>query len=1191
MAITKDDLKLFQSQDNSDNDSGGGARTSNEVVDAQVNNLFPDISRIDTVSGDVALRKVFPVVNTDNRDIYYGAHAMLRDTPDDPNVSALLFYTKDAFDKRSGAQNKIEAYVVPSYRSTFYLYGKHIAGAKAVTFLQREEEPLPNVGDVYYIQDGIKEQYIRVIDIEHAIITVTFQGNDYKRRRIIATIDQPLSTEFTGSEFNPTGQLSGTADTYDTQVADAAKYYGTKTLKTDAISGGRSVDVDDIFEQLVPSTKAQNPLVNQQALQNGDILVPDPTGVESSKNVTYADTMILPSPISPGTLRGAGVTDDGNGNFFISGSPAGKIDYKTGTISKTYPITGTVNLYWIPASVYTAGVDYSYNKRITQENQGLVHVLNVTPVPTAPNYYVEYRSQGRWYRILANQDGTLGSDAQVGVGTLNINGDGTATFSISLGALPDIDSDIIYSWGSGESTTSVRNEITNNAQMTLEYTLPHNNIVATSLNMTLTTPSGDTTIGVNSSNQITSNRGADIGGYFDDRRGLLIIETLNSSSAILPAVDTTDDVTITYDTQDEPATNEPGGEGVIANPVFTEFEPTSMPFGHDPASWTGYRHELGQAITEGTMELFINLRVGMSDIPLPWWESEVCRLWGTRTGALLSSTHPGYMIFGTFSPTGDVVFYIRKGLPRIVINSNQAPIYNATGSGGYGANAVPTYVEDTNAKLGEYVSSVEIRLQTQRIPDVNPKTSHSLTQTFSQNAQFKIGLVPSLTGSITLEAGQIGLVGQDIVTRDSNVFDFNTNAQIGNFNAKSGLIALSYWKNLTRFSTVAYSAFVDVTLPVKYVQYAAFRTASQTLVTSSFQLRYETENGSFSATTSAEGVITGTDIDTAKSYVDVITGMAVIHFTARVKPDSIKYDAVAETSLPLDPELLGLNPVRLPSNGRVPVFQAGSTLVIFNEAVTDVGTPAAGSTVNLARQLQAYIEVVDVNGKRLANNQFTADRENGTVTFADPLLLQDKYAEALTPPLSIVDRVEDMVLCSDAQVNGTLGLASPLTRDYPTGSKVASALVWGDIGARYFDLFSQVYFDEWADAPTQDLTTSKYDDINYPIQVNNKDSLAGRWMIKFTTSSTVDVIHEVLGVVESNINIVVDNVAPINPATNAPYFTMLKEGFGSGWVISNIIRFNMESGDENMWVIRTVQPGQLTQAQDSMELEIRGDAN
>lgn len=1188
MAITDDDLKLFQAQDNSDNDSGGGARTKNEVIDAQVNNLFPDISRIDTVSGDVALRKVFPVVNTDNRDIYYGAHAMLRDTPDDPNVSALLFYTDDAFDKRVGAQNQIEAYVVPSFRSNFYLYGKHIKGAKAVTFIQREEETLPSVGEVYYLEEGVNNQYIRVIDIESTVITLTYQGSEYKRRRVIATIDQSLERDFTGSEFRPDGQIPDTTNTFDTQVADAAKYYGTKTLIADAIAGGRKVDVDSIFEQLVPSTKSQTPLVNQQALQNGDILIPDDNGLEISKVISLTNdaVIVLPTPISPGSLRGANLADDGNGGLLIGGLPSGAIDYKTGTLSVNRNVNTSVTAYWIPATVYNANIDYSLSIEITQENQGNVYVRNVTPVPTVPNFYVDYRSQGRWYRILANQDGTLGSDPQVGVGTLSDNGDGSATFSVTLGALPDIDSNMVYSWGSGESTTTVRDEINDVAQMVLQYQLPHRNIVPSTFSMSLDTPLGSTDITVDASNQIVSNRSTAISGYFDDRNGMLIIETLNGNGAILPDVNATDNVTLSYETQEEPAANEPGGEGVINNPTFTEFQPITLPLAYNPDDWTGYKTNLGQTINDGYLELSINIKVGTSEIPLPWWESQVCRMTGRRSGLLLPSSHPRSFVFGEFKPNGEVMFYIRKNAPRSVISSVFTP-----SDDGYSYTTKSVITTAGNAQLGKFDSAIEIRLQAEKIPDVNDKTPHSLTQTFNQNASIVVGLVPNLAGSVKMEVGKINTSGQDVYTKDGNVFDYVTGEQIGSVNNESGVMTLKYWKNLTSFSTVAYSAFVDVTLPVKYIEFAAFRTAAQSLVTSSFQLRYTTENGSFSATTNSDGVFSGTDIDVTKSYVDTISGLAVVFFTARVDPESIRYDAVAETSLPLDPELLGLNPVRLPSNGRVPIFQAGSTLIIFNEAVTEIGTPAAGSTVTLARQLQAYIEVVDVNGKRLARDQFTADRENGTVVFASPLLLQDKYAEALTPPLSVVDRVEDMVLCSNAQINGTLSLVSPLTREYPAGSKVASALVWGDIGARYFNLFSQVYFDDWSDVPTQDLTTARYDDVNYPIQVNNKDSLAGRWMIQFVTSTTVNVVHEILGVVASAINITLDDVKPINPATNAPYFVMLKEGFGSGWTTSNIIRFNMESGDENMWIIRTVQPGQLTQVKDSMEIEIRGDAN
>ena len=47
MAITNDDVKLFESQRLTDEEDGGGRVTGREVIDGNVNNLFQDISRID----------------------------------------------------------------------------------------------------------------------------------------------------------------------------------------------------------------------------------------------------------------------------------------------------------------------------------------------------------------------------------------------------------------------------------------------------------------------------------------------------------------------------------------------------------------------------------------------------------------------------------------------------------------------------------------------------------------------------------------------------------------------------------------------------------------------------------------------------------------------------------------------------------------------------------------------------------------------------------------------------------------------------------------------------------------------------------------------------------------------------------------------------------------------------------------
>ena len=59
MAITNDDVKLFEGQRLIDEADGGGLVTGREVIDGNANNLFQDISRIDRTVGDVALRKAF----------------------------------------------------------------------------------------------------------------------------------------------------------------------------------------------------------------------------------------------------------------------------------------------------------------------------------------------------------------------------------------------------------------------------------------------------------------------------------------------------------------------------------------------------------------------------------------------------------------------------------------------------------------------------------------------------------------------------------------------------------------------------------------------------------------------------------------------------------------------------------------------------------------------------------------------------------------------------------------------------------------------------------------------------------------------------------------------------------------------------------------------------------------------------
>lgn len=1158
MAITNTDIVLYQAQDNTDNDNGGGSRTSNVVADGAVNNLFPDISRIDTTSGDVALRKVFPVINTDNRDIYYGAHSMLRATPSDPNVSAMIFYTGSPHDIRREAQDEIEAYVVPSYKAPFYLFGDHIKGSRAVTFLQRLEELLPDVGETYLLKYGAQEQYVRITNIDAREVTLSYLQNDYKRRRVVAEITQPLTDDFVGSQFNPDGQLPNTTDTFVTQIADAANFYGTKTLDVDANQGQTAINVDDIFEQLVPSTTQQTPLVNKDAVSQGEVLVQDSQAGELSQSVAWDanGNASIPTPVTPESLRvpSGGLTDDGNGNVLNSSlEVVGSIDYKTGSISQTERVNLNDLIYWVPATVVESRIQFTRSTPVTQENQGYVYIMNVAPVPTGSDVYVDYRSGGRSYRITGNNDGTLGIDATVGTGSVNDNGDGTATITVTLGATPDIDSTIIYSWGSDDYLINMRDEIQAVTDFFVKIDLGNKLIDSTGFTFSYTNPSGTSYSLTVDANGDIDDTPTNLIGKVDFQEGVMYLRPKTAGTAsqfpdMSTGASSNNTFTIAYNYGDEPAAGQQGELNVINNPAFVADQ-----------------YDIGEAIEQDSV--VVRLEVLINDSNGFYVPSRELVL-KSYEGFLRES--PDSQVVGTVTAQGVVTLDIPTRTTKNSTYTRELGVVFVDGS--------------TNRYRIGNINSLEYRTAAL----ASYPNAYSQTVIAADITTVGVNTYEGIVGRVTFTMG-----GTDYYAVNGNVYRMDDGKQVGTLNPIAGKFEIepAELPSVLEFSFDV--IFADLSGDYLSIKELSFRTSATDLTTSSLILRYSTENGSFTATTDANGVFTGTDIDVANSYVDTRTGAVHLEFTAVIDPTSVRYDAVAETTLPLDPELLGLNPVRLPPNGKVPVFKPGYHLVIFNEQSTDiVGTPSAGQTVNLSRDKQSYIEVVDVNGARLAFDQYTADRDAGTVTFADPLNLVDRNGDAMTGPYSIVDRVEDMVLCTDAQVSGLLRISAPLQRNYLAGeTKIASCLVWGDVGARYFNLFSQQTFDGWFDEPTTDPITAQYDDVNYPIQIVNKDSVAGRWMVRFKSSTTVEVIEENLGVVLANVTISTTNVAPINPATGQPYWVMDFNGFGSGWVTGNIIRFNTESGEENMWLIRTVQSGQLTEEIDSMDLEIRGDAN
>src|SRR5690554_6269858 len=162
MTINADDVKLLKSQRLTDEEDGGGRATGEAVTDGEMNNLFPDISRLDRTLGRINLRKVFAGVMTDNADAYLGAHSIVTEAPKDPRVSVLLFNTDSQVDERRDARTLIEGYVVPSTTARFELLGDQFAGQRAITGIQRLEARPPEVGEVYQLVNGLDRKSTRL---------------------------------------------------------------------------------------------------------------------------------------------------------------------------------------------------------------------------------------------------------------------------------------------------------------------------------------------------------------------------------------------------------------------------------------------------------------------------------------------------------------------------------------------------------------------------------------------------------------------------------------------------------------------------------------------------------------------------------------------------------------------------------------------------------------------------------------------------------------------------------------------------------------------------------------------------------------------------------------------------------------------------------------------------------------------
>ncbi len=1182
------EIKLFRPQRLTDNPDGGGLATATVVVDGEVNNVFDDISRVDRVNGELSLRKVFAIADTEDTELFSDLHAIVQAPPLDPRVSSVIFRTNAGWgDQRSDAQDYVERYLDPSVITRMIPYDRQLQGQRTVLVYQRAELSLPEIGEVYALVNDTAgtSEFFRVQDVDHEVQTFTDERGDFQARIITLTIGQPLSREFTGSQPNRYFSAAGTASLIRRTIAsDAARFRGVVRLAEDAPSGSLTVKVESIFAQLVPAATSEVAVTD--APPAGTVsLVPSREGRVTAGG--GGREWSFPTSIVPMSLTSSGsigiVSDDGTGRVIsASGSVVGSIDYVEGTITLNSE-PGTVNFSYRPAAAVSKAAHTEVTP-VTLSNRGYVYPITLRPIPAAGSLSVSFRAQGRWYTLQDDGSGALRGDTGVGVGSISFQ---TGTASVTLGALPDVGSAIIWSWGIATEYQIRTGDVAIQAP-SFRFQLGAGNCEPATLGWSWT--AGGT--------PRTATAAAD-GTISGDASGRVIHATgeVLLRPAVLP--DSNSTFTAAYEagsTETEVFTPVAAGGSVVI--TLSELpRPGSLAATFQVSSVGMY----GQAVAH-QVALIDDGAGGLLDLsgaPVPGgtvaYSTGVLTMPVTYSQAGASAVREEYV--GTLPGRTPLASTQRYGLAA-------RPMKRV---GALNFAHFPAAFQDE--------SPVTVTYKRDDFADTPLVEEHL-------GGALELDLTPGVTNRIVPGGINFSFQSQTYFERAGTLYrgsDSQAASAVpaGTLNHSTGVATITLWLGGSAPSLTVRALLTEIaTIPVFVVH---GRTPGSPLRPGTFTIRaIRARDGvEVMATADNNGNLTSSSIhgvvDSVNGVFSVAFGAYVLDSTLspedrledwydpayvdedgyiwrpeEILPSTVRFNCVVQVALPIDPAIIKVNPVRLPMDGRVPVIRAGDTLVIHDPQPYTLPNPLTpGGLVLLPRSGLASVAVYDQAGLGVPLAQLgDVDLDAGEITVADPLDL-DGYEL----PLVAIHSVEDMALCLDSQITGEVAIAQPLTHDYTAdNSLLSSALILGDAQARYEHLFAQnTWTGVWSDERIGSAPTggAQYNDALYPLIVVNAHAITQRWRLAFTGPTSFSIIGEELGVIGTGTTS--SGAAPVNPATGEPYVVILPGGFGAGWANGNNLRFNTVAAGGPIWVARTVLSGQATHDDDRIRLQTRWD--
>lgn len=462
MPILSDDIKLLESSVMADVPEGGGAATGVEVVDGASNNVFPDPSTDDHVSGRFRLRKLFGAAHTDNTDLLLGASVVVLENYADPLVNLLLFETGGWFDERDDAKAAIEAYLVKGPKLTCRIQDTNFAGANLLQLYNiAPAEGFPVGGTTVVVRNPSgSEEYVQILKTVTSTISVPVDGDVIPLNFCTCEIVGVLPFDVLGAPIQRVTP-SVAAVVHSTAISPGVKFHTVKPLALPASVGDKSVTVaGGIYSPLVPASTIDDPITDLYPLVTRPTLARTATSVLTLPAVTLTlspgTVLQLPTAVEPGTLtmqHGAtAFTTNAAGELLQGTTVVGSVDFRLRslTMAGTAPAYGsaTNTLAFKPATV-TGATAHSASIEITTANQSRGWVQPLDPPPAPGTLSVSYMAQGRWYELTDDGSGKLaGADSTYGTGSVTLL---TGSTLLTLGALPDVGSLMIFTWGEADS--------------------------------------------------------------------------------------------------------------------------------------------------------------------------------------------------------------------------------------------------------------------------------------------------------------------------------------------------------------------------------------------------------------------------------------------------------------------------------------------------------------------------------------------------------------------------------------------------------------------------------------------------------------------------------------------------------------------------------------------------------------------